>query len=123
MSRIAGKITDQIIMYWACRNTRERIEYLLSKAINFFLLPIRRITCRVLGHGKLWITDGWPYPNTRLITCSRCLQAKLIEKDKVLEPRFIIYDLRTKAFIKIQPLPEPLVTESVNLPESWGERE
>ena len=104
---------NQVMLYGLHKTTRERIGYLFWRAFTILTTPIDKTTCRILGHEKLWIVDGWPAPNIRTIYCTRCREHKIIKKNTKLEPRFIIYDPKTKAIVKIRSLPEPIIKESI----------
>ena len=96
----------KLMLYHVCESTRDRIKYLLKKAISVLTKPIYKTLCRMRGHGKIWVIDGWPFLDTRYLICSRCGEWSVVVKDDSLTPCFRIYDPRTGAFRAVGPLPK-----------------
>ena len=90
------------------RSTKDRIRYLLAWVLSLLTKPIDKAVCRAQGHGNIWVVDGWPNPNTRIVVCSRCGESKVFEKDAELPPRFYVYDPKTRVIVRVEPLPSPL---------------
>ena len=106
---------NQIMLYFFCKSTEDRIRHLLGRIVRLLTKPIDKMVCRVLGHGNIWVIDGWPYPDIRCLTCSRCGQWKVVRKDTDLTPRLYIYDPKTKAIIKVEPMPKSPFRRDISL--------
>ena len=104
-------VVNQLMLYVLHKTTKQRIGYLFWRAVTILTKPIDKMVCRRLGHEKIWVLDGWPYQNIRHLCCTRCGESKTIQKNTKLTPRLIIYHPKTKAFIKIEPIPEAILEE------------